>query len=103
MHSYWQSMPPEQVKAGILADWCDVLEDWKQEQVGWALRQWRNENPNKKPNPGHILMMMKDARGKKIAAGLPKQQLSPKEERVSAEKAGEIMAEINFNINRFPK
>tara|TARA_R110000796_G_C14548838_1_gene433623 strand:+ start:1997 stop:2308 length:312 start_codon:yes stop_codon:yes gene_type:complete len=101
MHSYWQSTPPEQVKAGILADWCDALEDWKQEQVVWALRKWRNENPNKRPNPGHVLMLMKEARGKKIAAQLPKQPSEPERERISGDRAAEIMAEAGFNVKKF--
>ena len=103
MHSYWRSTPPEQVKAAILADWCDTLEDWTHEQVTWALRKWRNENPNKRPNAGHILALMKEARGKKIAAQLPKQEQDDARERVSADRAAEIMAQAGFNVRRFPK
>lgn len=57
-------MPPVEIKTAMLADWADSLEDWHHKQVLWALRKWRNENPNKKPNPGHILKLLKDARGK---------------------------------------
>lgn len=101
LHGYWQSTPPDQVKAGIMADWCDALEDWTQEQIVWALRRWRNENPNKKPNAGHILAVMKEARGRKVAAQLPKQQPKPDRERISADRASEIMQEIGFNAKRF--
>ena len=103
MHSYWLATPPEQVKAAILADWCDALEDWTQEQVVWALRKWRNESPNKRPNAGHILALMKEARGKKVAAQLPNRQQDEARERVSADRAAEIMAQAGFNIRRFPK
>ena len=64
MDGYWDRMPPDHVKAGILADWADALEDWKQEQVLYALRVWRNDNPSKKPNPSHILSILKTLRGK---------------------------------------
>lgn len=101
MHSYWQSSPPDQVKAGILADWCDTLEDWKRDQVVWALRKWRNNNPNKKPNAGHILMLLKEARGKKIAKELPKTSPEPQRERVSAERAAEIIAEAGLEVKKF--
>ncbi len=84
-----------------MADWCDALEDWTQEQIVWALRKWRNENPNKKPNAGHILAVMKEARGRKVAAQLPKQQPKPDRERISADRASEIMQEIGFNAKRF--
>ncbi len=52
------------MKAAILADWADTLEDWTHEQVVWALRKWRNGNPSRRPNPGHILGILKEARGK---------------------------------------
>lgn len=84
-----------------MADWCDALEDWTQEQIVWGLRKWRNDNPNKRPNPGHILMLMKDARGRKIASQLPKQERKPDRERISADRASEIMQEIGFNAKRF--
>ena len=103
LDGYWDRMPPDNVKAAILADWADTLEDWTQEQIVWALRKWRNENPNKRPNPGHILALMKEARGKKIAAQVPKQEQDDARERVSADRAAEIMAQAGFNIRRFPK
>ena len=103
LDGYWDRMPPDNVKAAILADWADTLEDWTQEQIVWALRKWRNENPNKRPNAGHILALMKEARGKKIAAQVPKQEQDDARERVSADRAAEIMAQAGFNIRRFPK
>lgn len=86
------------MKAGILADWMDTLEDWTHEQVVYALRKWRNDMPDKRPNPGHILAMMKDLRGRKIAKTLPKP--APEAPRVSmtAEErqasSARIMAEV---------
>lgn len=65
LDGYWDRQPPADVKAGILADWADALEDWTQEQVLYGLRKWRNENPNRKPNPGHILGILKELRGRK--------------------------------------
>lgn len=52
------------MKAAILADWMDELEDWTTEQIRHCLRRWRELNPNKKPNPGHILGMLKGERGR---------------------------------------
>ena len=102
MQGYWQSMPPAEIKTAMLADWADALEDWSHKQVLWALRKWRNENPNKKPNPGHILAMLKDARGRaeaermRLSKPIPKQEpaLAPitEEERAARKAAAdEIM------------
>ena len=64
LDGYWKDRPSDEMKARILADWADTLEDWEQRQVLWALRKWRNDFPNKKPNPGHILIVLKDQRGR---------------------------------------
>lgn len=64
LDGYWQSRPSDLVKAGILADWMDTLEDWHVDQIRFALRKWRDMNPSKKPNPSHILAILKGERGK---------------------------------------
>lgn len=97
--SYWQSFPPKDVKAGILADWCDELSDWTHEQIVWTLRKWRAEYPDRRPNPGHIVAMMKDIRGRKIAATMPKIE-PPKPEPATKEQAAAILAEIGFNARK---
>lgn len=90
MQGYWQSMPPAEIKTAMLADWADSLEDWSHKQVLWALRKWRNENPNKKPNPGHILGLLKGARGRaeaeRMATSKPAPQ-PPRQEITEEEKA----------------
>lgn len=63
LDGYWQNRPSEQMKAAILADWMDELEDWTIDQIRFALRKWRDTNPSKKPNPGHISMLLKRERG----------------------------------------
>ncbi len=67
LDGYWKDRPSPEMKARILADWADTLEDWEQRQVLWALRKWRNDFPNRKPNPGHILIVLKDKRGRAVA------------------------------------
>lgn len=103
LDGYWKDRPDIEMKTRILADWADTLEDWPQGDVLDALRKWRNENPNKKPNPGHILGLLKEARGKAEAAKAPKPTPQPElvntdtseEARAErAEKAARIMAEV---------
>jgi hypothetical protein len=68
LDGYWQTRPGAQMKAAILADWMDELEDWHIDQIRCALRKWRSENPSKKPNPGHIVALLKGQRGAAFAA-----------------------------------
>lgn len=90
LDGYWKDRPDAEMKARILADWADTLEDWHQGDVLGALRKWRNENPNKKPNPGHILGLLKEARGRaeseRMAISKPAPQ-PPRQEITGEERA----------------
>lgn len=68
LDGYWQNRPGDQMKAAILADWMDELEDWHIDQIRWALRRWRSLNPSKKPNPAHIAAILKCERGRAYVA-----------------------------------
>jgi hypothetical protein len=79
------------------------LQDWTQEQVVFALRKWNRDKPDSEPTPGHILAMMKELRGRKVAASLPKHNQTPETpaiERhpVSRERAAQIMREAGIRI-----
>jgi len=103
LDGYWKDRPSPEMKARILADWADTLEDWEQRQVLWALRKWRNDFPNKKPNPGHILIVLKDKRGRAVAERakpIPQQSTSTPitdaEREDRAAKAQDVMVEHGF-------
>lgn len=61
LDGYWQSDMSQAKRNLALTDWCDELEDWPVDSIKTAFRQWRRDNPNKKPNPGHILEILKRA------------------------------------------
>lgn len=90
----------ERVIAARLSWWCDELQDWTQEQAVWALRKWNRENPDKEPTPGHVLALMKEARGRKIAAQLPKPSPEPERKRPTPEQAAAILAQVGFAVRR---
>lgn len=85
MQGYWQTELPREVKAAVLADWADTLEDWPIDQIQWALTEWRNDNPSKRPNPGHVLQLLKKRRGEEWAKQAPKQAPDPQPIRADAE------------------
>ena len=101
LSAYFTPNEAEPIRAAQLAWWCDELQDWTQEQVVWALRKWNRTNPDKRPTPGHIVATMKEARGRKVAAQLPKQD--PEAPRVypTPERANEILMEIGFRPQTF--
>ena len=100
LSAYFQPHEAEEIKAAQLAWWCDELQDWTQEQVLWALRQWNRQNPRIRPTPGDIVSICKEARGRKIAAQLPKQDATPERKPVDPETAAAIMAAAGFAPKR---
>lgn len=103
LSAYFKPSEDDDIRAGQLAWWCDELQDWTQEQVVWALRQWNRDNPDKRPTPGHILGIMTAMRGKREAArlaGLPK-PTEPTRAPVTAARAAEIMAAAGFAPKTF--
>lgn len=94
---YWQPSEAEELRAAILRDWCDELENWDPKSVRAAMRQWRQENPSKRPNPGHILQILNDAWGRKNADQVRAALAAPAEppkQRISDEAHERIMAEF---------
>ena len=96
MAGYWQPSESETLRAAVLRDWCDELENWPAQSIRAALRQWREENPSRRPNPGHIVGILKAAWGRRnapvVAAALAPATEPPKE-RVSEEARARILAE----------
>lgn len=104
LSAYFQPHEASEIRAAQLAWWCDELQDWTQEQVVWALRMWNREHPRQRPTPGDVLAILKEARGRKVAASLPKQPEPERPPRVNPEAAAEILAAAGlagrFSSNR---
>lgn len=101
LSAYFQPHEADEIKAAQLAWWCDELQDWTREQVVWALRKWNRDKPRLRPTPGDIVAICKEARGKKVAASIPKQEQEPERKPVDAETAARIVAEAGFAPKRF--
>lgn len=100
LSAYFQPHEADEIKAAQLAWWCDELQEWTQEQIVWALRDWNRRNPRVRPTPGDILSIMKAARGRKHAQKIEPQK-EPERERVTPEAAAEIMAQVGFAPKKF--
>lgn len=99
---YWQTDIEPVMKAAVLADWADELEDWSVDQVRWALRAWRRDNSRRKPNPGDILLILKRRRGVAAAErmGASAQAGALQEVRVTDEERARNLAVVQ---RLFPK
>jgi hypothetical protein len=100
LSAYFQPHEAEDIRAAQLAWWCDELQDWTREQVVWALRQWNRTQPRARPTPGDILAICKEARGKRIAAQLPKQEQVEDRKPIDREAAARILAQAGFAPKR---
>ena len=99
LDGYWRDDMSDAKRSLILADWADEMEEWPVDSVKTALRQWRRDNPGKKPNPGHVVGILKRAWGDRnvhqtraaMAKGDQHQGMTPQEHAaVSAELAAQF-------------
>ena len=92
---------PEQNR--LITDWMDALQDYPLDEVQAACREWVKSNPRKMPNEGDILSKIQKARSEAWLARkaqVPPEPEKPKE-RISANRASEILAEAGFSPKRF--
>ncbi|MFH5773570.1 hypothetical protein ACHFJ0_04905 [Paracoccus sp. NGMCC 1.201697] len=104
LHAHFEPTEGDEVKAALLAWFCDELQDWTHEQVVWAIRAWNRENPRRRPTPGDLVAMLMRARGEKVAremAALPKPE--PVRELPSLERRAEMLAEAQRLIGGIGK
>ena len=86
----------------VVSDWMDALHDYPLGEVQAACRRWVRANSRRMPNEGDILGLIGAARREKIAAFKASQPKPPEPttERVSADRAAEIMAQVGFAPKR---
>ena len=99
LRQYWTPKDDEIVDAVEVDDWRAALEDWPVDDIRRHLRMWVAENPNKRPNHGHIAQSLKMERGRQWAENQPKPQEEPRE-RATASAVDDILAEVGFRPKR---
>ena len=83
-----------------ISDWMEGLQDYPLSEVQSACREWVNTNPRKMPNEGDIRGIIMSHRSKRVAR-LPRPDQGLDRQRISAERAAEIVAKAGFAPRRF--
>lgn len=84
----------------IVMDWMNVLCEFPLAEVQAACQKWVQQTPRKMPNEGDIRSLIMAAREKYVKS-LTAPPEAPREERVSKEKADEILEKYGFSMKRF--
>lgn len=86
--------------AALARDWCDILEGMTQDAIGKACMAYLRDEPRRKPAPGAIYALAQSFTPKPTIVAKPAQP-EPERERMSAQRAAEIMAEVGFRPKTF--
>lgn len=85
----------------LIIDWMDALEDYPLDEIRAACREAVMARPNAMPNEGHIVSKIMEARAAFIRLNPPTTAPESRQERMSAERAAEIMDEVGFRPKTF--
>lgn len=83
--------------AALARDWCDILEGMTQDAIGKACMAYLRDEPRRKPVPGAIYALARSF----TPAPVVVHRAEPEREKISAERAAEIMAEVGFRPKTF--
>ena len=95
--SWFTPSMSEAAQAAYLMDWTDEMEGFKAEQVRKAFQIYRYDQPDRRPNPGHIRRILNDRWGKHVMAQIRAKQAESQpepRETVSPDRVAEIMAQF---------
>jgi hypothetical protein len=97
---YWREDDPSELNEAIGRDWADILEGMPQDAIAKACMAYLRSEPRRKPSPGAIYALARENMPRPvIVARVPEPE--PVRERMTAERAAEIMAEVGFRPQKF--
>ena len=96
---YWREDDPSELNEAMGRDWADILEGLPQDAISRACMAYLRNEPRRKPSPGAIYALAREMMPRPTVVPKPHQE-APRE-RMSAERAAEIMAEVGFRPQRF--
>lgn len=100
---YWRDDDSEELTAAMGADWADVLEGLPQEAIRKACIQYQREEPRRKPTPGAIYALAREAMPRPTVVASqpmpePERNEPTPEER---ERVAKYVADAGFTPKRF--
>lgn len=100
MGRYFQVPQDEMIKRDILLGWMDMLQDYTNDEITKACKQYLIEYPSKRPHEGLIRQLIVNARKRYIAIK-PKIQIeAPIKKEIDIEKRRKIANKIMQNYKR---
>jgi hypothetical protein len=84
----------------LLLDWMDALQDYPLEEIRAACRAAVLADPKHMPNEGHIAANIVDARRVFVSKRKRNDDVEPQRERISAERAADILRDAGFSPKR---
>lgn len=96
--AYYETASAEVMGTAVLRDWMDRLQDWTPDAIRKAFWVWQDQQPNRRPNPAHILHILRETHGRQVmqaTAALPRHEPQGRsKERCTPEAAAAIAAKV---------
>jgi hypothetical protein len=100
MGRYFQIPQDELVKRDILLGWMDMLQDYTQEEIDYACKQYLIDFPNKRPHEGHIRQVIANKRKRTFNMHKAKSISPPPRKNQNAEQRKRLAKELMLNIGK---
>ena len=94
---YWREDDPVELTGAIARDWAEILQGLPADVIQGAVMRYLRDEPRRKPTPGAIYAIALDMVPRPVIVRRQEvQTYTPPKERVSADRAAEIMAEAGY-------
>ena len=97
---YWREDDPSAMDEAIARDWADILEGMPQDAIAKACRRYLTDEPRRKPTPGAIYALAREYMPRPVIVHRAPEP-EPERQKVTPERAAEIMAEVGYRPQRF--
>ena len=104
LDGYWQNRPSDLVKAEILADWMDALQNFSPDEIRAGCRDYLSgQDCDRKPKPGDIRDLINRRRGAELAKWRASQPVEPPPRELSEDELAEKRKRADEIMRGFSK